>query len=243
MGNGADHVRSLRPKMTLSPLGIFSGVKKQPVFRSMEKILKAHDPDYYEGIPPDPSELLSRTKTVFRRIEDECNAVFGPDVFLRGEAFKPGERLKVHVLAIDFDGHGNDHGDLHRGPGMEDDEDDGGWYASGWGRAAIAYQHEAGWDHAPDGTGVWMVAVLPSIGTSTRCTCNLIGFLIMHDRDKDGMYESLAHLWVAGIARRKGVAAQLLAAARATFPLKIVEGPFTAAGSAFLKTSWPEAFA
>ncbi|WP_369688720.1 GNAT family N-acetyltransferase [Actinomadura kijaniata] len=63
---------------------------------------------------------------------------------------------------------------------------------------------------------------------------HLVGFLIVRDRDENGIYESVAHIWTASSWRRRGIARRLLNEARARFPIAEVEGPYTEDGSAFL---------
>src|SRR5262249_6020435 len=64
------------------------------------------------------------------------------------------------------------------------------------------------------------------------------GFAVLYDRDKDNQYESLAHIWTASVARRRGVATALIAYAREHFPLRSVEGPLTNDGAALIKQVW-----
>jgi ribosomal protein S18 acetylase RimI-like enzyme len=111
-------------------------------------------------------------------------------------------------------------------------------------RAAIAYQRTAHWDFAPGEAGIWLCYYLITDGwggDEWYYNGNLVGFVILYDRDKDGQYESLAHVWTAAAARRRGVANTLIAHAREHFPIKKVEGPLTDDGAALFKTVWPEA--
>lgn len=63
---------------------------------------------------------------------------------------------------------------------------------------------------------------------------DLVGFVVVHDRDDDGDYESIAHIWTATAWRRRGVAAQLVRAARDLMPINAVEEPITGSGQALL---------
>lgn len=108
----------------------------------------------------------------------------------------------------------------------------------GFNAAATAYRRACGWDYAPGGTGIWLVRVAPTLwirGAEPHFgKGNLIGFLILYDRDGKG-YESVGHIWTARAHRRAGVASALLAEARTHFPLVEVEGPVTRPGAAFLR--------
>ncbi|WP_375430171.1 hypothetical protein [uncultured Friedmanniella sp.] len=108
------------------------------------------------------------------------------------------------------------------------------WEGSPLAQAARAYRRDCGWDFTPDEAGVWLLFVAPysamGSGDQTPCAGNLVGFAILHDRDEDGVYESLAHLWTARAWRCRGVGADLVREARVRFPVTQVEGPFTYAG-------------
>jgi len=237
---------------------IFAETRKQPVFRALEDIIKKHGHlissrryDNKEG-PPDASDLLFRVRSVFDEIEHRYDEVFGPNVSLQGKSDLPDQEYIMAVDFNDFDGSIDSVHRYNRCALLLPDEFDwlgtSDWHDSGWRRAASAYRQEAGWDFTPDATGVWLAAVLPTSETSSNSVtshyiCNLIGFVILQDRNKDGRYESLAHLWTAQIARRKGVASRLLAAARETFPLTTVEWPVTNNGTDFLKARWPRSIA
>jgi ribosomal protein S18 acetylase RimI-like enzyme len=100
-------------------------------------------------------------------------------------------------------------------------------------------ERECGWDFAPGKAGMWLVRVAPTswIGGEERgfARGNLIGFLILHDRDEDGEHESIVHIWTARAHRRSGVASGLLAEARSRFPVRLIEGPATEDGYALIE--------
>jgi ribosomal protein S18 acetylase RimI-like enzyme len=116
--------------------------------------------------------------------------------------------------------------------------------------ASRAYKRECGWDFppsAPSSDYVWLCVHQPLMcfpeddAIEVQFTGSLIGFVIVADRDEDGAPESLAHVWVARQARRRGNAALLLAEARSRFPqLNAVEEPVTADGLRLLCARWPE---
>jgi len=62
----------------------------------------------------------------------------------------------------------------------------------------------------------------------------LTGFVVVYDRDEDGAYKSVGHIWTATAWQRRGIARRLLAEARSRFPITIVEEPYTPAGAEFL---------
>jgi ribosomal protein S18 acetylase RimI-like enzyme len=88
---------------------------------------------------------------------------------------------------------------------------------------------------------VWLLAAAPRslIGgddTEPRsATGNIVGFVVLQDRDEDGAYESVAHIWTARGWRRQGIASRLLAHAREHYPIRYVEGPATEAGSKLIR--------
>ena len=115
----------------------------------------------------------------------------------------------------------------------------GDWHGSPLDVAARAYKREAGWDFAPGEAGIWLLMLAPTSGAGGGgdwgYSGHLVGFVILHDRDKDGEYESVAHIWTASAWRRRGIARRLLAEARSRFPIAAVEGPYTEDGAAFLR--------
>lgn len=70
------------------------------------------------------------------------------------------------------------------------------WETSALARAGRAFKRQCRWDFSGDETGMWLVSVQPyaAIGDGHRMTWTgtLTGFVILHDRDEDGNYESLA---------------------------------------------------
>lgn len=70
---------------------------------------------------------------------------------------------------------------------------------------------------------------------------NLVGFVILHDRDEDGELDSLAHIWTAASARGRGVGQRLVAEVRSRFPgVQHIEGPITDDGYELFRRAWPE---
>ena len=106
------------------------------------------------------------------------------------------------------------------------------WAESAFHRAAAVYRRECSWDFTPDESGVWVCAFAPTAYESVGCDDerdwrvrgDLIGFVILHDRDGDGDPDSVAHLWTASGWRRRGIARALHAIATERFPVCGVEG-------------------
>lgn len=82
--------------------------------------------------------------------------------------------------------------------------------------------------------GVWVVAASPYRWIEGAFYGNLVGFVVVHDRDDDGKYESFAHIWTATARRRHGIADQLIRTTRNLLPINTVEEPITSSGEALL---------
>jgi GNAT superfamily N-acetyltransferase len=180
------------------------------------------------------SEVISQFPTMVDNAQNAIAAQFGPRISWRAP-FEEG--WKLIVAAVDFDSGMFEIGDMEfyesafEGPG-------GDWIDSPLNRVARAYQREAGWDFAPDQTGIWLLMLAPTdkIGgdDDTSWSGHVVGFLVIQDRDEDDTYESIAHIWTATAWRRRGIARQLLDEAKARFAVAGVEGPYTEDGAAFL---------
>lgn len=183
---------------------------------------------------------ISQVIFQFPVVVDEANsaaaAQIGP---LIGWRSLPKDDWEPVIALHDFDN------DVHCVDGIELDrrsvEGLSGWYDSSLYQAARAYRRAAGWDTAPGEGGFWLLMLAPDShsgeGEDERVhySGNLVGFVIVHDRDEDGIYESVAHIWTASSWRRRKVAQRLLAEAQKRFSIVEVEGPYTEDGSAFLK--------
>jgi ribosomal protein S18 acetylase RimI-like enzyme len=119
--------------------------------------------------------------------------------------------------------------------------DDGAWFGSPLNQAARAYQREAGWDFAPGDAGVWLLTLAPTsaIGGEDKMTYwgHVAGLAILYDRDGDGTYESVGHVWTPQAWRRRGIARRMLQEARERFGADRIEGPYTVDGAALVRTS------
>ena len=97
--------------------------------------------------------------------------------------------------------------------------------------AAKRYRQECGWDFSPGPAGIWILAF---------DALKVAGFLILHDRDGDGLYETASHIWTDPARRRQGVGQSLLKYARDHYPITTLEGPYTEQGFALLKRVVPD---
>lgn len=189
-----------------------------------------------------PEENLSLTEVIsqFRLVADEAEMAvathLGPLVSWSGPR---RDDWNLTVTGADLEGGHHGFGDVTLGNDAYEGTG-GGWLGGALDCAARAYRREAEWDFAPDETGIWLLMLAPvsAMGGSEAETWyyggHVVGFVILHDRDEDGEYESVAHIWTAAAWRRRGIARRLLAEARARYSITDVEGPYTEDGGAFL---------
>lgn len=183
------------------------------------------------------TELISH----FRLVVDEAEMVvagqLGPLISWSGP--RKEKDWDLIVSGIDLSDFGErDFGDVtlgdstYEGPART-------WYGSPLDCAARAYSREAGWDFAPDESGIWLLMLAPTSASGGDdvwfYSGHIVGFVILHDRDDDGRFESVAHIWTAAAWRRRGIARRLMAEARSRFLFTGVEGPYTEDGGAFLR--------
>jgi GNAT superfamily N-acetyltransferase len=121
------------------------------------------------------------------------------------------------------------------------------WQGSALDGAARAYRRAAGWDYSTPGDGgIWLLMLAPVKAFGPHGDSlpwhigHLAGFVILYDRDKDGAYEAVGHVWTAAAWRRQGIARRLLEEARSRFQAVSIEGPYTKDGAALVKAvRWP----
>jgi hypothetical protein len=184
---------------------------------------------------PDLSSLTSELKYVFDAALRAFDAERGPLCLWRGRHELDDWSPRTLIADANRDEHtnANEAGEL-----LWDDDD---FLGSSLGRAASAYRRECRWDFGPGEAGVWLIAACPysaSGGADTEnwTVCgNLAAFAVLHDRDADGSYESLAHVWTARGWRRRGLAAGLVREARERFGVSKVESPLTDDGFALIR--------
>ncbi len=184
----------------------------------------------------DFAEILSQFRTLVDRAEFAVDSQLGPTISWRAP-FRAGEWGPV-LSGVDLDNDAYDFGEVQLG--IEAFEGPtGNWHGSALNRAGMAYKRAAKWDHPPDESGVWLLMLAPVSASGGEegpwfYSGRIAGFVVVHDRDKDGTHESVGHIWTATAWQRRGIARRLLAEARSRFPITSVEGPYTEAGAAYL---------
>lgn len=185
------------------------------------------------------SEVISHMRSVVDEAEMTVAARLGPLAGWSGP-HREGDWGLV-MAGVDCDAAEQDFGtpvlneSIYEGP-------DGRWHGSVMDCAARAYKREARWDFAPGEAGIWLLMLAPVSATGSGeddgswfYRGHLVGFVILYDHDKDGLYESVGHIWTASAWRRRGIARRLLEEAHARFSVTRVLGPYTEDGSAFLR--------
>lgn len=179
--------------------------------------------------------IIEELEVLVRLARDTAAAKLGPTIRWVS-LHSPDDPWAPVTLQIDLDGYFD--GDTPSAVHMDE------WEDSALALAGRAYRRECGWDFSPGEAGIWLLSVAPysSMGGDDRTnwTGTLTGFAILHDQDKDGVYESLAHLWTAGTWRRRGVGVSLVRQARDRFPVSKVEGPVTKEGRLLLQACAPD---
>jgi GNAT superfamily N-acetyltransferase len=182
------------------------------------------------------TEVLSQFDAIVNQASMAVAAELGPRI---GWKAPRTEGFSLALAGIDLDALGSrDFGiRLDRGAFQGPD---GSWSDSALDRAARAYRRECRWDFAPDESGVWLLVLAPTRGMGGAddglwwYDGHLAGFAVLHDRDDDEAYESVAHVWTAKAWRRRGIATRLLREAEQRFAYKNIEGPVTESGAALI---------
>lgn len=174
------------------------------------------------------TDLLSHLPAVFHDVEQAVAARVGPRIAWQAPQ-RDGWDLLTICVDLDYSEHdfGGRLADDEYGPWHRDD--------NALHLASKAYRRECGWDFAPGPAGVWLLRLAPVswAGGETgdwSYSGYLTAFVILHDRDEDGRYESVAHMWTAQAWRRRGIALELLREAETQFNFDRFEGPYTDAG-------------
>lgn len=206
-------------------------------FRAAHRALLALAPVNTFAAQGDPylPVIIEELEDLVRLARDNAAASIGPTIrWVRQHS--PDDPWALDTLQVDLDGYSD--GDPLNGVHI------GEWEESALALAGRAYRRECGWDFSPDEAGIWLLCVAPysSVGGDvwTSWTGTLTGFAILHDRDENGDYESLAHLWTAGTWRRRGVGVGLIRRARDRFSVGKVEGPVTEQGQLLLRACAPD---
>ena len=181
-------------------------------------------------------EMLSQFRVLVDNVDLLAAAQLGPRV--SWQAPRPGEDFELMMSGVDLDDGTYDFDDVVLNPNALEGPA-GAWHDSALGVAGLVYKRACGWDFPPGEAGVWLVMLAP-IGASGGedgpwfYSGHLVGFVVVYDRDEDGTYESVGHIWTAKAWQRRGIARRLLAQARSRFAISDVEGPYTEDGAAFL---------
>jgi ribosomal protein S18 acetylase RimI-like enzyme len=234
---------------------IYEGTDSHHVITAMREVVGAHGPSLIERQPEvflnSAGEGFGRRELSelhhwdlaydFERISEllleEYDAEFGPKLALRGPRTAVETIGDAVIVVADFD-------DL----GLEDelrlyDSVYEEFYDSSLHRAALAYRRACGWDFSPGAAGAWILYCVPisvsgGVGEWSY-SANLAGFVVLHDRRADGEW-SIAHLWTARTARRRGVARRLIEEARKRLNVTWIEGPVTDDGRALIEAAAPD---
>lgn len=207
-------------------------------FRAAHQALRALAPentltlsDADESLP----EIVEDLDYLVRLAHETAAAELGPAI--RWVSTRADVDLSAPlILQIDLDGYSEEDpvGAYH----FDD------WETSALARAGRAYRRECGWDFSPDEAGIWLVSAAPRAaiqdGHRTTWTGTLTGFAILYDRDEDGDYESLGHIWTARAWRRRGAGSSLIRRARERFDVRQIEGPVSDEGRLLLETYAPD---
>lgn len=185
-------------------------------------------------------ELLSQWPHLVRGAELAVTAQIGPRVSWIGPDCD--ESWNLVATGVDLGGGYQDFGEIDLGADALKGED-GSWADSALSKAGLIYKRECKWDFPPDKAGIWLVMLAPASAYAAEeegfsvFSGRLTGFVIVHDRDDDGDYETVAHIWTAVAWRRRGIARGLLVEARSRFSITAFEEPYTNDGSALIDAS------
>jgi GNAT superfamily N-acetyltransferase len=186
------------------------------------------------------SELIRQFGRVAEEAELAVAAQIGPLVSWRGPEPQRGT-LEPVLAVVDLDGGDYSSGDVRLGRDAYEGID-GTWHGSALDYAGRAYKRECGWDFPPGEAGVWLLMLAPFQGVGGEddpwsYTGHITGFVVLSDRDEDGSYEAVSHIWTAFRWRRRGIAQRLLAEAKSRLEFTQIEQPYSPDGDAFLKAS------
>lgn len=218
------------------------GIEKayRAAHRALEAVIDAGGGDRSVTFAPEADEPFFEVVSQFPFMVREAGMVIasliGPRVSWEGPRIEGDWNLIIAGIDLDDDREWGFAVTL--GEGAFEDEA-GEWANSRLSQAARAYQREAGWDFAPGDAGIWLITLAPTsaIGGTDRMTYwgHVAGFAVLYDRDADGKYESVGHIWTASAWRRRGIARRLLHEASERFGSDRIEGPYTKSGAALVK--------
>jgi len=208
-------------------------------YRSLSELVDTRQTTHVPEDRLTTTEVIGHLRLVLDEAEMTAAARLGPIIGWSGPA-RDGDWNLV-VAAVDFDGYDDDPGGIMLDRSASEGTD-GRWGDSTLDRASRAYRRECRWDFSPGESGIWLLMLAPTYSSGSPdsdepwgFSGHLVGFVIVQDRDEDGVYESVAHIWTASAWRRRGIAARLLEETRERFSWTGVEGPYTDDGAAFLR--------
>ncbi|GAA3561321.1 hypothetical protein GCM10022222_51350 [Amycolatopsis ultiminotia] len=183
-------------------------------------------------------DVLSQFQFLIDRADLATSGQLGPPV--SWQAPRLDGDWDLVMSGIDLDNGVHDFDDVQLGTDACEGSN-GSWRDSALARAGLVYKRACKWDFPPGEAGVWLVMLAPVSASGGEdedgpwyFSGRLAGFVVVYDRDEDGAYESVGHIWTATAWQRRGIARRLLAEARSRFPVTSVEEPYTRAGAAFL---------
>lgn len=208
----------------------------EEAFRKAHKALEGMVPR--QSAQPEAGRSLSKVIRDFERTLNAAQLVavaeLGPLVGWERSNYQSGE-WDLAVALVDLDEDANGSGDITLGRHVMEGPD-----GSALDLAAKAYKRAARWDFPAGESGRWMVMLAPVEGWNFgdegqwSFTGHLVGFVVLYDRDGDGTYEAVGHVWTAAAWRRRGIAQRLLSEAKARFRFSVIKEPYSDDGKALL---------
>ena len=208
----------------------------EQAYRGAHRALETIMPESFGFLPEadlECNDMLSQ----FPLLVDEAALVvaahLGPYISWQAEPHRGDLDLVPAGLDLDNDG------ELDFGPTLDELATAADYGDSSLEQAAQIYGRDAGRDFAPELAGIWLLMLAPVAGVASDsypwdCAGHLAGFMILYDRDEDGTYETVGHIWTARGWRRQGIARHLLHEARSRYGTSRFEGPFSEDGEAFV---------
>ncbi len=207
--------------------------------RALEGIIPRREHCYAPEEDLPAFEVFSQFSFMVREAAMALAAHLGPRISWEDERCEGDWDLIIS--GVDLDAGEHDLGVILGDSACESDGD-GNWEGSALDIAGRVYRRACKWDFSPGKAGIWLLTLAPTSASGGEgqwfYSGHLAGFVILYDRDKDGLYESVGHIWTAQSWRRRGIATRLLQEARSRFGASTVEGPFTDDGAALVKASW-----
>jgi ribosomal protein S18 acetylase RimI-like enzyme len=211
----------------------------EQAYRAAHRALEAIMPESFSFVPEadlDGTDVILQFPVLVDEAALAVAAHLGPYIGWRAEQQRGDFGLIAAALDLDNDG------ERSFGPILDEAATAAEQGDSSLEQAALVYRRETGRDLAPELAGIWLVMLVPGAVASEDagwwdCAGYLAGFMILYDRDEDGTYETIGHIWTAQAWRHRGIARQLLHEARSRFGARTFEEPLTEDGSAFVEAS------